>query len=230
MPSFRPAPIRSSAVTARHRQAARRVVRPEHSTNGRTEDSAESRSARSRTVPHPPTATRRCSKPLPPRRIARRSRQSDKPPPRIEPPLRPSDSTRRSRRRPTGKHCALHRKSFRNCRLARSFSPASGHGCALLGWPAPAELQFDPGPVAIARSPWFEKMRPEQVWRIKDRSVCEYQTRLTGPVATEGMDNSMAEFPICRQSRLPGCALAAQANARQHPCGASRIVALRHMR
>ncbi len=59
----------------------------------------------------------------------------------------------------------------------------------------------------------------------------EYQTRLTGPVATEGMDSSMAEFPMCRQSRLTGCALAAQVDATSSTAALpNRTVALRHIR
>src|SRR5262249_45054682 len=60
----------------------------------------------------------------------------------------------------------------------------------------------------------------------------EYQTRSTGPVASEGEGRSMAEFPMCRQSRrdwaqAPGIARIATA-AVIRPTNL-RNVALRHM-
>jgi hypothetical protein len=63
------------------------------------------------------------------------------------------------------------------------------------------------------------------------KSPAGYQTRLTGPVVTDGSDSSIAEFPMCRQSRLTGCALAAQVDATSNAAALPiRTVALRHIR
>src|SRR5437773_1343469 len=58
----------------------------------------------------------------------------------------------------------------------------------------------------------------------------EYQTRSTGPVVTAGIDCSMAEFPMCRQSRLTGCDWAPNAATTSSAAAfTSRTVASRHI-
>src|SRR5579859_2351744 len=50
-----------------------------------------------------------------------------------------------------------------------------------------------------------EKTLPDAVRAYKTKPSAEYQTRSTGPVASEGSARSMAELPMWRQSRLSDC-------------------------
>lgn len=75
-------------------------------------------------------------------------------------------------------------------------------------------------------------VRPERVRAYSAEPSSEYQTRSTGPVATEGRPNSMAEFPMCRQSSRVWpprtCADTAAVHNSTSPA-ANRAVALGHM-